>query len=193
MAFETHPLTPARFDDFADVVNPNRRANHCWCLSHRVGAAEIASLGDTREDAMRALCARRVRPGVVGYADGVPVGWCSISPRSAIPKLEASKLIRPIDDLDVWSIICVVIRGGHRRQGHTTRLIEGAVAYARERGAPAVEGYPVDAEGERMDTTMAFVGTRTMFEAAGFEAVGTTDAQGSGRPRIVMRRATTQN
>lgn len=189
MAFETHPLTPSRFDDFVDVVNPNRRANHCWCLSHRIPAAAVDELGGgSREAAMRALCARKTRPGVVGYADGVPVGWCSISPRSAIPRLEASRLIRRIDELDVWSVICVVIRSGYRKQGHTIRLLEGAVAYARTRGAPAVEAYPVDSQGDRIDLTMAFVGTRAMFEKVGFAVVGSTDAVASGRPRLVMRR-----
>jgi len=36
MTWETHPVTPDRFEDFADVVNRTRRANHCWCLSHRL-------------------------------------------------------------------------------------------------------------------------------------------------------------
>jgi hypothetical protein len=35
---------------------------------------------------------------------------------------------------------------------------------------------------------MAFVGTRAMFERAGFRVVGTTDAVASGMPRLVMRR-----
>ncbi|WP_227486888.1 hypothetical protein [Nocardioides malaquae] len=109
--WETHPVTPERFDDFADVVNPNRRENHCWCLSHRCTAGEIAELGESREEAMRNLT--RTEPqGVVTYRDGVPVGWCSIGPRSHITRLSRSKLIRPVDDLDVWSIICVVVRGG---------------------------------------------------------------------------------
>lgn len=188
MALTVHPLTPARFEDFADVVNPNRRDTHCWCLSHRVSPADIDELGGgSRERAMRALTHRRYRPGVVAYDEGVPVGWCSIGPRSEIPRLVASKLIRPIDDVDVWSIICVVVRSGHRRRGVTTRMLEGAVAYAASRGAPAVEAYPVDAEGGRIDLTMAFVGTRAMFEKVGFEVVGSTDAVASGRPRLVMR------
>lgn len=59
MRWETHPVTPDRFEDFADVVNRNRRANHCWCLSHRLQAAEIERLGDgSREQAMRRLCGR---------------------------------------------------------------------------------------------------------------------------------------
>lgn len=87
----------------------------------------------------------------------------------------------------MWSIICVVVRGGHRKRGVTTPLIEGAVAYAASRGAPAVEAYPADPPG-RMDLTMAFVGTRRMFERAGFEVIGRTDATASGLPRLVMRR-----
>jgi len=69
----------------------------------------------------------------------------------------------------------------------TAPLIEGAVAYAASHGAPAVEAYPVDPSG-RMDVTMAFVGTKSMFEQAGFRVIGTTGAVASGMPRLVMRR-----
>lgn len=187
-AWETHPVTPGRFEDFADVINANRREQHCWCLSHRLRASQIEELGGgDRQAAMRRLTDRENPPGVVTYRDGVPVGWCSIGPRAEIPLLSASKLMRPVDEVPVWSIICVVVRPGHRRQGVTARMLEGAVAYAASRGAPAVEAHPVDPEG-RMDLTMAFVGTRAMFEGAGFRVVGTTDAKASRLPRLVMRR-----
>lgn len=184
----THPVTEDRFDDYADVLNPNRRDTHCWCLSHRLRVRDIDALGDgSRESAARALASGRTSFGVVAYRDDLPVGWCHVAPRAEIPRLVASKLIRPIDDLPVWSIICVVVRSGHRKQGVTRHLIDGAVSYAASRGAPAVESYPVDPEG-RMDLTMAFVGTRSMFEACGFEVVGQTDAVASKMPRLVMRR-----
>ncbi len=188
MVFEVHPLTSDRVDDFADVVNPNRRSTHCWCLSHRLPPKEIDALGGgDRERAMRCLSERSNPPGVLGYQDDLPVGWCSISPREEIPRLAGSRLIRPIDDVPVWSIICVVVRGGHRRRGITGPLLEGAVAYAASRGAPAIEAHPVDPPG-RMDTTMAFVGTRAMFAHVGFAVVGRTDAVASTMPRLVMRR-----
>jgi GNAT superfamily N-acetyltransferase len=177
-----------RFDDFADVINPNRRETHCWCLSHRLRAKQVDELGDgSRESAALALARGETSFGVVTYRDSVPVGWCHVAPRAEITRLAASALIRPIDDLPVWSIICVVVRAGHRKQGVTRRLIEGAVAYAAAQGAPAVETYPVDPPG-RMDLTMAFVGTRRMFEACGFAVVGETDAVASKLPRLVMRR-----
>lgn len=189
MAFTVHPVTEDRVDDFVAVANPNRRATHCWCLSHRIPQREIAELGQgSREVAFTELSRRRHAPGVIGYEDDVPVGWCGIGPRSEIPRLVTSRLIRPIDELPVWSIICVVVRAGRRRSGLTTPLIEGAVEYARSEGAPAVESYPVDADGDRIDLTMAFVGTRRMFERVGFSVVGTTDAVASRRPRLIMRR-----
>ena len=188
MLWETHPLTPDRFEDFADVVNRSRRVDHCWCLSHRLSAAEIEQLGrGSREQAVRRLCEREHPPGVVTYCDGEPVAWCNIGPRTEITRLVRSRVIRPVDDVPVWSIVCVVVRPGRRRQGVTGELLTGAVEYARSHGAPAVEAYPVDPQG-RMDLTMAFVGTRTMFERAGFAQIGTTGATAGGLPRLVMRR-----
>ncbi|MFC7491940.1 MULTISPECIES: GNAT family N-acetyltransferase [unclassified Knoellia] len=189
--WETHPVTPDRFEDFVTVVNRNRRTTHCWCLSHRLTAAEVTELGGTGEDqrelAMRALCEREHPPGVITYLDGEPVGWCNIGPRSEITRLERSTLMPPTDDLPVWSIVCVVVRSGFRRRGVTRHLIEGAVDYARANAAPAVEAHPVDPQG-RMDLTLAFVGTRAMFGRCGFEVVGTTGATASKMPRLTMRR-----
>ncbi|MFC7488288.1 GNAT family N-acetyltransferase [Knoellia sp. CPCC 206453] len=189
--WETHPVTPDRFEDFADVINKNRRQTHCWCVSHRLAAAEITELGgkgkDQREQAMRSLCEREYPPGVVTYLDGEPAGWCNIGPRSEITRLNRSKLMLPTDDVPVWSIVCVVVRSGFRRRGVTQHLIDGAVDYAAANGAPAVEAHPVDPPG-RMDLTMAFVGTRAMFQRSGFEVVGTTSATASQLPRLTMRR-----
>jgi GNAT superfamily N-acetyltransferase len=188
MMWQTRPVTPDRFEDFADVINRTRRTNHCWCLSHRLQTAEIERLGGgSREQAMRRLCERDHPPGVVTYRDGEPVGWCNIGPRPEITRLARSRLIRPVDEQPVWSIVCVVVRAGHRRHGVTAPLLEGAVAYAASNGAPAVEAYPVDPPG-RMDLTMAFVGTKSMFDRAGFRVIGTTNAVAGGMPRLIMRR-----
>jgi GNAT superfamily N-acetyltransferase len=186
--WQTRPVTAQTFKDLVTVINPSRRANHCWCLSHRLPARDIEELGEgSREQAMRALAERGPAPGVITYRDGEPVGWCSISPRSAMPLLQRSTRIRPVDDLPVWCVTCLVVRSGHRRQGVVGHLLDGAVAYAASQGAPAVEAYPVDPQG-RMDTTMAFVGTVPMFARAGFAQVGTTDAVASRMPRVIMRR-----
>jgi hypothetical protein len=66
-------------------------------------------------------------------------------------------------------------------------LLGGAVSYAREQGAPAIEGYPVDNGDRRVDRTMAYVGTRRMFEGAGFTKAADTQSVSGGFPRVVMR------
>jgi hypothetical protein len=71
--------------------------------------------------------------------------------------------------------------------GISHRLLDGAVAYARAKGAPAVEGYPVDNKGAKVDQTMAYVGTRALFEHAGFTKAADTTSVSGGFPRVVMR------
>ena len=114
------------------------------------------------------------------------VGWAAVAPRSELPFARSTK-IPHVDDLPVWSVWCIRVRPGHRGKGISHALLEGAVAYAREQGAPAVEGYPVDNQGAKVDLTMAYVGTRGVFERAGFVKAADTDAVSGGFPRVVMR------
>ena len=87
----------------------------------------------------------------------------------------------------VWSAWCVRVRPGHRGKGISHALLDGAVAYARSRGAPAIEGYPVDNNGKKVDLTMAYVGTRALFEQSGFTKAADTDSVSGGFPRVLMR------
>ena len=182
------PATAARFDDVATMVGPkNPESSVCWCLSHRIDAKLNRSLtGPERGDFVRDLCSRDVSPGVLAYGDGEVVGWAAVAPRSELP-FARSRKIPHVDDLPVWSVWCIRVRPGHRGQGISHALLEGAVAYARTCGAPAVEGYPTDNAGEKVDLTMAYVGTRRLFEAAGFAKAADTDAVSGGFPRVIMR------
>ena len=92
-----------------------------------------------------------------------------------------------VDDLDVWSVWCIRVRPGHRGEGISHHLLAGAVEFARDHGAPAIEGYPLDNKGEKIDLTMAYVGTRTLFEKAGFTKAADSDSVLSGFPRVLMR------
>ncbi|MET4639008.1 GNAT family N-acetyltransferase [Mycetocola sp. 2940] len=187
----TLDVRPAHeFDDLATMLGPkNPQSSVCWCLSWRLSSKENRSLaGTARADKVRELCARELAPGVLAYLDGDPVGWAGIAPRSELHPIENSRKIPHLDDLPVWSLWCIRVRPGFRKQGVTEALIDGAVDYARASGAPVVESYPVDNEGERVDQTMAFVGTRSMFERAGFTKAADTTSVSGGFPRILMRR-----
>jgi hypothetical protein len=65
--------------------------------------------------------------------------------------------------------------------------LAGAVEFARDHGAPAIEGYPLDNKGKKVDLTMAYAGTRKLFEKAGFTKAADTDSVLNGFPRVLMR------
>jgi GNAT superfamily N-acetyltransferase len=189
---EVHPASSDRFDDLATMLGPKNPASTvCWCLSHRLDAKTNRALaGPARGDYVRELCKRDVAPGVLAYDDGEVAGWAAVAPRSELPYARSRK-IPHVDDLPVWSIWCIRVRSGHRGKGISHALLAGAVEYAHESGAPAVEGYPVDNRGQKVDLTMAFVGTRGLFEKAGFVKAADTTSVSGGFPRVLMRRELT--
>jgi len=165
----------------------NPGSSVCWCLSHRLDAKTNRSLtGRARGEYVKMLCGRRAAPGVLAYADGEVAGWAAVAPRSELPFARSAK-IPDVDDLPVWSVWCIRVRPGYRGRGISHTLLDGAVAYARSRGAPAIEGYPVDNQGKKVDLTMAYVGTRKLFEDAGFTKAADTTSVFGGFPRVVMR------
>jgi GNAT superfamily N-acetyltransferase len=188
--FEVHPATADRFDDVAVLLAPkNPDSPVCWCLTYRLSSKENRQLGAReRPEYVRQLCDRALPPGILAYLDGEVAGWAGVAPRSELHAFTHGTRIPHVDDLPVWSVWCLKVRAGYRRRGVTGALLEGAVEFAREHGAPVVEGYPVDNEGRRIDQTMAYVGTRAMFERAGFTKVADTDAVSARTPRVLMRR-----
>ena len=190
MTIDVRPATLQRFDDVATMLGPKNPASTvCWCLSHRLDSRTSRQLvGAVRGDYVRDLCSREVAPGVLAYDGDEVVGWAAVAPRAELPFARSTK-IPHVDDLPVWSVWCIRVRPGHRRQGISHALLEGAVDYARQHGAPAVEGYPVDNHGAKVDLTMAYVGTRGLFERAGFTKAADTDSISGGFPRVIMRLA----
>lgn len=189
MAIETVTATIDRFDDLATMLGPQRDpdATVCWCLSHRLDSRRNRELlGRDRGEHVRTLCGTEDGPGVLAYEDGEVAGWAAVAPRAQLP-FSRSRKIPHVDELAVWTVWCIRVRPGHRGRGISHALLEGAVEYAHARGAPAIEGYPVDNRGEKVDTTMAYVGTRGLFEQAGFTAAADTDAVSGGFPRVLMR------
>jgi len=153
----------------------------------RSGEPPRPPAGVTRAEAnrreMKALVDGGEVTGLIGYRDGEPVGWVSLGPRERYAKLQRSPVMRAVDALPVWSIICFVVPSQHRRQGVARELLTGAIAYARKRRARMLEAYPVERKSAARDDSLWF-GTRSMFADAGFVVVA---RRKPGRP--VMRKA----
>jgi len=179
MKLTTRPLTPERWPDLEAVFNAKgcSVARGCWCMYYRVSGSEweAPANGSTRAQAHRAAFRAVVDsaaepPGLIGYHGKVPVGWVAFGPREDYPKLQRSPVMKPVDDRPVWSVTCFVVPSIYRGQGVASALLAAAVAYAGRRGVQLLEGYPVDKAERSSDDSMWF-GSKSMFDAAGFEEV----------------------
>ena len=127
-------------------------------------------------------------PGLVGFLDGEPVGWVAVEQRAAYPFLKRQRLAlkergESLADPGVWSVTCFVTRAGYRRQGVSSAMLRAAVAHARERGAAAIEGYPMLVEpGVDVPWGETHVGVARQFAREGFAEVAHPTLR-----RLVMR------
>jgi GNAT superfamily N-acetyltransferase len=176
MAVEVHPATADRWDDVVAVFDGPGDPGRCWCQWFFRGAQADRVHADANRAALESQV-RHGQPGVVGYLDGAPSGWCAVAPRPGHTRLTRSPLLRgtpeeELADPGVWSVTCFVVRRPARRRGLTAALLDGAVALALGSGATAVEGYPVDLAARRgISAAALYHGPLSVFVRAGFTEV----------------------
>jgi GNAT superfamily N-acetyltransferase len=183
-AFEAHPLTSDRWNDFEALFGAKGACGGCWCMFPRLRRSEYErSKGEGNRRAMKKLVESGRVPGVLGYVAGEPVAWCSIEPRPLIGSLSRSRILAPVDDEPVWSIVCLFLSKSHRGQGLSTKMIEAAVRYAKAGGASLVEAYPVEPKRTPIPAVFAYPGIASAYLAAGFR-----EAARRSETRPIMRR-----
>lgn len=166
---EFHPLTPERWSDFEKLFGPRGACGGCWCMWYRLKRSEYEKQkGEANKKAMKTLVDGAAVPGIMAYRDGQPVAWCAVAPREDFSALERSRILKPIDDKPVWSIVCFFVKKNHRRQGLNIALLKAAIVFAKQRGAKILEGYPVEPKKDSMPDVFAFYGLASAFKKAGF-------------------------
>jgi GNAT superfamily N-acetyltransferase len=121
--------------------------------------------------ALKKIVASGQVPGILAYAEGEPIGWCSLAPREDYAALERSRVLKRVDDEPVWSVVCFFIARPFRRQGVMAQLLATAVEYAREHGAKIVEGYPIEPRQAATPDVFAYTGLASAFRKVGFVEV----------------------
>jgi GNAT superfamily N-acetyltransferase len=190
------PANEASWEDLQAVLGTRGDPHRCQCQRYRmqpreswasVGVEELALRLRTQTDCGHPESG--TTSGLVAYLDGEPVGWCAIAPRAAHPRLLRNTRVpwegRAEDKTDdsVWAVTCFVTRAGFRRRGVSRALARAAVDFARERGARALEGYPmITKAGQEITWGELHVGSRSIFAAAGFSEVNHPTPR-----RVVMR------
>lgn len=188
--FTVAPATPERWPDLERLFGANGAYAGCWCMFWRLERSQFKAIkGQGTHDCLHQLVATNQVPGLIAYAEQQVAGWCSLGPRSGFQALEASRILRRIDPLPVWSITCFYIAKPFRQQGVMRALVRAAIAYATERGAPAVEGYPIDREtpqlaGQKLGSYAGYMGIASAFRENGFVEVGR-----ASETQLIMRYA----
>jgi len=195
MPVRVTPLTAATWPSLEALFREGGDPRWCWCQFWRLrskdfGAAKVPDL----RARLRTQAESRTPPGLVALEgkgpDAPVVGWVSLGPRADFERIVRSKVIPTIDDRPVWSIVCFAVSASARGRGMARSLLDGAIEFARECGAEALEAYPmvVDA-GEGIQPEAAFTGILPMFERAGFMIVAERASDPSAsRKRVVVRR-----
>jgi GNAT superfamily N-acetyltransferase len=178
-----HPLTPDRWDDFTTLFGKRGACGGCWCMFWRLKRSEYEQQrGDGNQQAMHFLVSTGAIPGLLAYLDGQPIGWCSLGPRESFPVLERSRILKPVDDQPVWSVVCFFIVKAQRRQGITLKLLKAGMEYAHSNGAQIIEGYPNDVTGRVKPDVFVYTGL-----ASTFRNVGLVEVARRSESRPIMR------
>ena len=174
VAISVRPVSETLFDDVQMVFGARGQAARCQCQGYRLGwYAQHSDDVQGRRELLRDQVLEG--HGLVAYLDDEPVGWCSLAPRSDYPYLRQTTWkgrTEDKDDASIWAVTCFVTRAGYRRQGVSRALAGGTVDLARDRGARAVEAYPMKpAPGKDVPWGEMHVGALSAFLAAGFRIV----------------------
>jgi GNAT superfamily N-acetyltransferase len=181
MPIDVRPATADRWSDLIAVFG--RRGEDpswCWCQLFLRSAAAPHPAGhaapDNRDALHQQIKRAVVPPGLIAYVDDHPAGWT----RAGFPGVTGNKALARVltaDDAGVWWVTCFAVDPQYRRSGVGLALLDAAVEFARQHGATAVEGHPVDVAGltaARVAASALYTGTKAMFAAAGFTAVART-------------------
>lgn len=188
------PANEASWEDLQAIFGTTDYAGRCQCQRFKVlGWIWRDSTQEGRTAMLRSQTAcgdpdAAATSGLVAYVDSEPAGWVAVEPRLAYPKLRTSRVPwtgrdEDKDDDGIWAVTCFTIRKGYRGHGLTYPLARATVDYARERGARALEAYPmITVPGKEITWGEVHVGTRQVFDEAGFVEVSRPTVR-----RVVMR------
>lgn len=166
------PLTIDNWNDFENLFGQNGACGGCWCMLWRLKRSVYeAQKGEQNKLAMYDLVKAEAEPGIIAYLGDTPVGWCALSKRNNYPALERSRVLKKIDEQQVWSIACFFIDKNFRRKGISVKLLEFAIAHCKKKGASILEGYPVEPKKDKMPPVFAWTGISSAYLKAGFKEV----------------------
>jgi GNAT superfamily N-acetyltransferase len=187
------PASDASWEDLQTILGTRGPGARCQCQRYKLRRGEYFAGFPVEERAFRLReqtdaghPGSPTTSGLVAYLDEEPVGWCNVEPRTAYEGLLRNQRVpwegRHEDKADgsVWALTCLFTRAGYRKRGISRALARSAVDFARERGARALEAYPIN-------TTDVIAEELHVGTVGTFAAAGLTEVSHPTPRRLVMR------
>ncbi len=171
-SYKFYPVTKRNWKDFEKLFGEKGACAGCWCMYWRLKQSVLdAQKGNSNKRAMKKIIGSGNIPGILAYSEGEPIGWCSVAPREEFSKLDNSRILKPVDEKSVWSVVCFFIHKDHRKKGLSIALLYAAKKYVKSSGGKILEGYPIEPKKDKMPDAFAWTGLSAAFQSAGFKEV----------------------
>jgi len=181
------PVTNERWKDFEKLFGEKGACAGCWCMYWRLKQSVLdAQKGNGNKQAMKKIIISDNIPGIIAYHNNDPVGWCSVARREDFPRLANSRVLKPVDEKSVWSVVCFFIHKDYRKKGLSIALLNAAKKYVKSGGGKILEGYPIEPKKDKMPDAFAWTGLSAAFLKAGFKEVARRSERRS-ETRPIMR------
>jgi len=170
VSFTSIPLTNEKWQDFEILFGAKGACGGCWCMFFLLPGKEFfAGKGEQLHQLMRKkVCDDKEIPGLIAYCNNEPAGWIAFGPREKYLRLQNSRILKPVDEQNVWSIVCFFVGKKYRKMGVNLFLIQSAIQFAKDKGTKILEAYPVEPTGDKVPDVFAYTGFQSTFQKAGF-------------------------
>ncbi len=166
------PLSPKRWKDLENLFGERGACGGCWCMWWRLKRSQFErQKGAQNKRALKRIVDSGEFPGILAYFKSEPIAWCSVAPRETYAALKRSRILKPVDDEPVWSIVCFFVARNFRHKGITVKLLKAVIEYVREQGGKIVEGYPTEPKKDQTPDVFAWTGLASAFRQAGFKEI----------------------
>ncbi|WP_022881130.1 GNAT family N-acetyltransferase [Gryllotalpicola ginsengisoli] len=184
-AREIRPLAPQTWDAFAALVEKhNGIFGGCWCCSFHGDTPTTVKAGHDGRTLKRLFVEEGAAHAALVFEGDAAIGWAQYGSPAELPNIYHRKeYAANVVDPARYRITCFFVDRDHRRSGVARDALAGVLQLVAAAGGGSVEGYPQNDPEKKISASFLYSGTRSMFEAEGFEYV-----RPLGTKRQLMRR-----
>jgi GNAT superfamily N-acetyltransferase len=155
----------------------------CWCTAfHPKSPVQKRSAELTKSYKKKLVKEDRAHAALVFDGD-VCVAWCQFGSPQELPNIYHKKEVEAKMTMPDWRITCIFVDRDYRKKGLSFYALNGALELIKNSGGGVVESYPQDTQGNKINNSFLYNGTREIFEKAGFNYKGE-----KGKNHCIMRK-----